>query len=102
MGPQSAKIQAAFLFLPVFLGCSIAIILPAVHSSHFLFVFIAILGTSLIIGAKISQKKRTRQLYEFGFRNMTLNEKRLYILGYFLLGLSVILTLLFESLRFFP
>jgi hypothetical protein len=96
MGPQMAKYQSALLFFPIILGSIVAVILPVFNPQSVLYIGMGVIGMGSVIWAKLSLKRRTRQLYEFGFKNMNPKEQRFYILGYVLILLSLIFALFYR------
>lgn len=91
MFEKEAKVMIwLILGFPIF-GGMLALYLPRFGIYGFVASATMVCGGYLVIKSKLAQKKRTKVLVEWGTAAMLAEEKKNYLLGYSLIGLSFLI-----------
>lgn len=82
MNQKASLIQTLIFLIPAIFGVWMALLLPRFGPFGFVVLTAVLLGFAFIVYAKVSEKKRSNKVIQWGFRGMTLKERILYFLGY--------------------
>lgn len=91
MSKRSSQVQMLIFLVPACFGMWAAIVLPRFEIFGSVVTTIGIIGVIAILYAKVSEKKRTKRLISWGSGEMTKKEKRMYLGGYGVLLLSMVI-----------
>ncbi|MEN0059964.1 MAG: hypothetical protein AAGB31_14080 [Bdellovibrio sp.] len=97
MNKRSPQFQLLIFLIPACFGAWAAFVLPRFEIFGSLVITIGIVGGVAIIWAKLSEKQRTRKIVRWGFAQMTIAERVLYVSGYGMLLLSIAVLTLYRS-----